>query len=187
MLNLEIALYFLRIQKLHAYLEIDSRLHTRGIMQSQDCVAPLHNLEIEFPSCIRQGTYIRSSCSSVVTINIRHVLQPPVPETSEKFANPDKLCSPQSGYGCRETPDLWSAPRSRHHHLSKLSTLFLLVSSDTPHWSVMFANCAHAISRLAHSFLILRLCSSILRLLKFLDCMEHMHFVGNSNLRVRSV
>ena len=45
----------------------------------------------------------------------------------------------------------------------------------------------HAISRLAHSFLILRMCSSILRLLKFLDCTEHMHFVGNSNLRVRSV
>ena len=91
------------------------------------CTNWLHNLEIvrhqcaiwrsgsfcweprssfEFPSCIK----VRSIPTELLHLcRHRHILKPPTPGTSRKFAYCEQLPSPWSGYGHREISDLWSA------------------------------------------------------------------------------
>ena len=96
------------------YTAHSQNLETAGL--SWDCTpGVLHNCTISvelsnFPLCIKVGMHLRSSCSYTVTINIGHVVKPSMPGTSGRVTNSEKLPSPQSGYGHRETPDLWSAP-----------------------------------------------------------------------------
>ena len=89
------------------------------VRQSRDCAAPVHNLEIkqfllrtqvEFPSCITVRNVRKELLQLRRPINVEHVVKLPMPETSGKFTNSEKLPSPRSGYGRRETPDLWSSP-----------------------------------------------------------------------------
>jgi len=65
-----------------------------------------------------------SSCSSVVTINVGHVYSAPTPGASGKFANSEKLPGPSVWVQVQGVPRPVECPRSRHHHLGELSTIF---------------------------------------------------------------
>lgn len=74
--------------------------------------------------------YLRSSCSSVITINVGHVLKPPTAGTLWKFATSEKLSSPQSGYRCRcrrpqtrGVPMFKASPSRRLFHYSAQTLL----------------------------------------------------------------
>jgi len=115
--------------------------------------------------------YIRSSCSSVVTINVRHVLRSPVPGASGKFTNSEQLPSPQSWHEYTETTDLLSEyPCSRRHQFRELSPFFHqlnLVSSEalTPPNKLCF-----------HNLELQKTYCAVSRSCKFLDdCKEHVH------------
>jgi len=130
--NLEIALRIFRIWKLRANLEIvHSAISVACTLEPR--------LLFEFPSCIK----VRNVRKEL--LQLRHHYQHWA--CSGKFTNSEKLPSPWSGYGCRETPDLWSAPVQRLHQLREFSTLFLLSAQMlSSHYSVTFTNCDRAIS-----------------------------------------
>ena len=156
-----------------------SRLCTRGKLHNLEIVQFLLRTQIIIRySIFWCGTYVRSSCSSIATINIGYTLKPTTPGTSGKFTNSEKFPSPWSGYGHRENPDLCIAlPFNASQSRRALNSL-PFVSSDalTPlvcyicelrscNLEIVQTYCA--ISRLAQ---ILRMCSAISRLHKFLDC-----------------
>ena len=118
--------------------------------------------------------------------------QAPTPGASGKFINSEKLPSPQSGYGRREIPYMWSTPvqgitisessqpssvsqfgcsHPLAHYVRKLHSRNLEIAQmycAIPRLRSLKIGCA--ISRLARNF-------EILRLRKFLDCVEHMHWL----------
>ena len=63
--------------------------------------------------------------------------QAPVPGASGKLENSEKLPSPQSGYRCREIPDLWSAPVQD-----------ITISESSQLSSVSQLRCSHPVSPL---------------------------------------
>ena len=81
----------------------------------------------KFSSCIK----VRNVHKEFLQLCHHHqhqacILKPPMPGTSGKFANSEKHPSPQSGYGCRETPDLWSALFKASPSRGALNTLPLV-------------------------------------------------------------
>ena len=89
-------------------------------------------------------------------INIGHVLKPPHARDSQNFTNSEKL-HPHSGYGYRETPNLWSAPFTISESSNSLLTPLTLF--------ICYIRKLHS-----HNHRILRMHSTISRLL---DCVEH--------------
>ena len=130
--------------------------------------------------------YIRSSYSSVATINTGHV-KPSMPGTSGKFASSENSLF----FGLGIPP-----PPVQGFTISKSSLRFLpLVSSNVLTPLVCYVPELHAhnlkiaqmycaiprsavISRLARSFRILRMHSAISNLHTFLDCAEHIYGGG---------
>ena len=86
----------------------------------------------ELPLCIKVRNVCKelSSCSSVITINDRHALKLFTPETSEKFANSEKLPSPRVLVPVQKDPRPVGYPvqgftNSESSHLSSISQLRL--------------------------------------------------------------
>ena len=113
--NLEIALRLLRIKKLCANLEIVHKIMNLEIARHQWAISRSRNFRWESRLLFKYPLFIKVR-------NVRKLLQlhhhyqrqacTQVPHARDfrKFANSKKLPSPQSGYRCRETPNLWSAP-----------------------------------------------------------------------------
>ena len=153
-----------------------SRLCTRGKLHNLEIVQFLLRTQIVIRySIFWCGTYVRSSCSSIATINIGYTLKPITPGTSGKFTNSEKLPSPWSGYGHREM--CIALPFNASQSQRALNSL-PLVSSDALTPLVCYICELHScnlkivqmyciISRLAQ---MLRMCSAISRLHKFLEC-----------------
>ena len=126
-------------------------------MQSQDCTEPVHNLEVvQFllrtqvvvqVSIVNKSKEIlpMSSCSSIVTINVEHVLKPPHKGLLEVRQLGE---TPFPSIWVRAQRDLRpvECPCSRHHHLRDHNPL-PLVSSDALTMSVCYVcklcSCIH--------------------------------------------
>ena len=107
--------------------------------------------------------------------HVRHVLKPPTPGTSGKFTDSEKLPSPWSGYGHRETPGPVDCPHSRHPSPSQRALNSLpLVSSATLTPLVCYV-CELRLHNLKNGTQFPRMHSAISRLCKFLDCVEHIY------------
>jgi len=117
------------------------RLHDTSA-QSQDCAISVActiepRLSFEFPSFIK----VRNILKELLQLRCHHqcqaCTQAPVPGISGKFADLEKLPSPQSGYGHRETPDLWSAQGF------KASPTWRALNSQTlsPHYACELRSC----------------------------------------------
>ena len=164
------------------------RLCTKFVQSRDHAISAACTIEprflFEFPSCIK----VRNVRKELLQLRHHHQCR----ACSGKFANSEKLPSPWSGYGHRETPDLWSAPfkgfpNLESSHLSSVCQLrcsHLVIPLRSQIAIEQSRDCANVlqnlrigcvISRLARSFQILKMRIAISRLCKFLDCVEHIH------------
>jgi len=90
----------------------------------------MHKEPLEFPSC----TKVRIVRNELLQLCSHHQCRGRYTQAlagaSGKIANSEKIPSPRSGYGCREFPDLWSAP-VQGITISERSQLSSIISSDT--------------------------------------------------------
>ena len=137
-------------------------------------------------------------CKELLQLHCHHehwyTLKPTTSGTSGKFTNSETLPSPSSWYGHRQNPDLCiSLPFNASQSRRALNSL-PLVSSDTlialvcyicelRSCNLKIVQTYCVISRLAQ---ILRMCSAISRLHKFLDCTNIYTVVSRKRAHGRS-